>query len=326
MLHRPNWPVRRLALRMEDQTAHGLRTRTTSTVRDYRPMLRCVAKGEVRWQLAQLRRLRGMTQSKLAASMNVATQAVSRWETGHSDVALDNIQPLACALDLTVERLHRVLDNVDDELSGGTGETETIQRLVPEWLTAYVAQEQSASRIQSYESNVVHGLLQTRDYAQVVASESDYTRGRASSRTDKLVQLRLRRQAALTRAVEPLELEVVMSETTLRTRVDGRETMHHQLRHIVDMADLPNITIHILPFSSGYHTATRGSFTLLTFPWEAESSPTTGYTESYIGGNYIDTRYQIDHFAILYRHLRQMALTPSDSIKFVQQVAEEYVR
>ena len=282
---------------------------------------------ERRWQLAKLRKLRGFSQPALAKLAHVAPQTVSRWETGTSEVDLTNLQPLATALNVTLQRLHKVLRNEDDELGddGSTGESENFQRLVPEWLTAYVGQEQSASRIQSYESNVVHGLLQTRDYAHVVASESDYTRGKAN-RADKLVKLRLRRQAALTRDVEPLELEVVMSETALRTKVDGRETMHHQLKHIADLTDLPNVTVYVLPFSSGYHTATRGSFTLLTFPWETETEPTTVYTESYISGSYLDAQYQIDYFTSLYKRLRQMSLSPSDSIKFIHQVAEEYVR
>lgn len=288
-------------------------------------MLALVANGgERRWQLAKLRKLRGLSQPKLAALVHVAPQTVSRWETGTTDIDLTNLQPLADALDVTLERLHKVLLNEDDELSDVGSSSEVLQRLVPEWLTAYVGQEQSASRIQSYESNVIHGLLQTRDYAHVLASESDYARGRAN-RTDKLVKLRLRRQAALTRWSEPLALEVVLSETALRTKIDGRETMLHQLKHVADVTDLPNVTIRVLPFSSGYHAATRGSFTMLTFPWETETEPSTVYTESYLGGSYVDAQYQIDYFASLFDHLKEMSLSPSDSIKFLHQVAEEYM-
>jgi hypothetical protein len=129
------------------------------------------------------------------------------------------------------------------------------------------------------------------------------------------------RQAAVTRRDNPVELAVILSEGVLRLEVGDRQTMHAQLRHLATMAERPNITVNILPFASGPHTAMRGKFAFLSFPWETQS---TLFLESYSGSTYVESQREIDRFTTLYRRLHSMSLSPDESIDFIHRLAKEH--
>ena len=56
-------------------------------------------------------------------------------------------------------------------------------------------------------------------------------------------------------------MRVVFNEAVLCRVVGGPEVMRKQIRHVINTAQLPNVTIQVLPFSIGFHPAMTGSFT-----------------------------------------------------------------
>src|SRR5947209_17514159 len=70
--------------------------------------------------------------------------------------------------------------------------------------------------------------------------------------------------------------------------VGGPEVMRSQIRHVIDTAQLPNVTVQVLPFSVGYHPAMIGSFAALRFP----ETPTmnTVYVQIQGGALYVEKR------------------------------------
>ena len=97
---------------------------------------------------------------------------------------------------------------------------------------SYLGLESVATTLQTYETTLVHGLLQTPDYARAMlrAARPELL----EHEIDQLVQFRLRRQEVLTRAdPPPLTLWSVMDEAVLRRHVGGRETMHAQLQRLI---------------------------------------------------------------------------------------------
>src|SRR5690606_31549364 len=79
---------------------------------------------------------------------------------------------------------------------------------------------------------------------------------------DRLVQNRAQRREILTRE-DPPQVDVVLGEAALRRQVGGRKVLRAQLEHLRTVAALPNVTMQVLPFSSGEHAALDTSFTLL---------------------------------------------------------------
>jgi transcriptional regulator with XRE-family HTH domain len=269
-----------------------------------------------REQLAARRRELGLSQEQLAQELHVATGTYARWERGEAT-------PLVGFRPRLAERLRVSLSELDVWLNESTDGSVEIARLRAQ-VSVYVSMEQSATRLDAYEPHYFHGLLQTSDYAHALAQESAY-RSDDSEEAKRYVEQRMDRQAALTRARDPLELNVIVSESALLTQVGGPATMETQLEHVVRMLDRPNVDVRVQPFTSGPHAATRGAFAFLSFPWGP--SPGVVYLESYVGGaSYIEAQHEIERFSSLYERLSRRVLSREESIDLLRRRAKEQTR
>ena len=113
----------------------------------------------------------------------------------------------------------------------------------------YVELEWDASSIYAFESRVVHGLLQTPDYARAILRTA-WVGQRTASEIDRLVDVRLRRQEAL-KPAHGLMLHCILDESALYRVVGSREIVRRQIDHLVDLAAEEHIDVRILPFSAG---------------------------------------------------------------------------
>lgn len=130
----------------------------------------------------------------------------------------------------------------------------------PEYV-AFLAYESTASVIRNFEPLVVPGLLQIEEYAHEVLAE---IKGPDKRTVDRLVDLRMERQELLNRPDSP-SLHFIMDEAVIRRAIGGPDTMRRQLRHIVETAQQPNITIRIVPFSHGMYPRLRVPYVLFEF-------------------------------------------------------------
>ncbi|RSS98601.1 DUF5753 domain-containing protein, partial [Streptomyces sp. WAC05374] len=135
--------------------------------------------------------------------------------------------------------------------------------VLPTWFQAYVGLEEAAARIRTYEVQFVPGLLQTKEYARAVVTAG--SAGISSDEIARRVDLRLERQRVLDRPDGPF-FWAVIDEAALRRPIGGAEVMRAQLEHLADLMRQPNITIQIMPFSFGGHSAEGGAFSILRFP------------------------------------------------------------
>ena len=132
---------------------------------------------------------------------------------------------------------------------------------------AFIGLEAEATSVLQWQTHVVPGLLQTREYAwQIFAGYQD-VRALPPTVIERRVQTRLIRQQLLT-ADPPLALAVVLDESVLRRQWGDRAVMYEQLQHLAAASELPNVTLQVLPlegrkgslpglsryFSSGWHT------------------------------------------------------------------------
>jgi transcriptional regulator with XRE-family HTH domain len=181
-------------------------------------------------------------------------------------------------------------------------------------LERYLALEADARLIESFEPIVVHGLLQTEDYARAILQVLS-----ASTRRDvleRVIEVRLRRQRRLYVAEEPLSLRVVLDEAVLRRPIGGDGVMQRQLRRLLDDGARDNVDIRVLPFHSGAHTAVAGSFVLLDFPETAVHDLV--YIESHLGNVYLEKDGDVATYTRLFRSLADSALTPADSAALIE--------
>ena len=66
-------------------------------------------------RVAQLRKMKGITQAQLAEMLNVSNKTISRWETGDGYPDISLLKPLAIALGVSIDYL---LGNENDENNG----------------------------------------------------------------------------------------------------------------------------------------------------------------------------------------------------------------
>lgn len=137
----------------------------------------------------------------------------------------------------------------------------------------YLRMEDEASTKSEFQLGYLPDLLQTEDYARQVFSHSGRNRTPEEIETD--VEIRMRRQKRLF-GNPPLILHALVHETALHQGIG-----HNQLKQLVDRAQLPNVTLQIVPNGRTVHEGLRGSVVLLSFPDNQE--PDIAYTDTTLG-------------------------------------------
>ncbi len=202
-----------------------------------------------------------------------------------------------------------------------TGKAPT-RTALPTGFGIYVGLEAEAASLRVYEAQVVHGLLQTEDYARAVMST--VRRRQTPEEIDGLVGLRMQRQGVLTRP-DPLELWIILDEAVLRRMVGPSQLMRAQLDHLYEASQWPNVTLQILAFGSGLHVGMGGPFAIIEFPERFD--PDVVYTEGVTGQAYIEERDREVHArSEAFDLLRATALPPAESVRLIRSVSAESVK
>lgn len=270
---------------------------------------------------AELRRHRetaGFTIEQVAEYLGCSTSKISRLETGQIGSSPNDIREIL--------RLFRVAEPTVGELVEVAKETRQRgwwQRHSTVLTSDFVAFEQAASLIRSYEAQCVPGLLQTEEYArQLLAGGRELLVRDDESHTyiERRLQVRMQRRSLLTRA-DPVQFWCVIDEAALLRPVGGPATMRGQILHMVAMSELDNVTIQVLPLRVGAHPGMDGSFTILRFPHDSE--PDAVYVTTATGGAFQEKPEHLTRMVNLFQQLTSLALAPEDSITFLRSMWKE---
>ncbi|MFD6279789.1 Scr1 family TA system antitoxin-like transcriptional regulator [Streptomyces sp. NPDC060209] len=199
-----------------------------------------------------------------------------------------------------------------DQLLGTKGALETAVDnmpevdLIPAWAEQYMDLEREALALSWFENQVLPGLLQTESYARAVfRSKVPVISGHE---IDAQVAARTDRQSILHRPVPPT-VSFVISEATLRDRLGGDEVYVETLHHLLTCADLPGITLQVMPFGRHTHAALAGPFILLETP----DYQHLAYTETQRGSQLVSDPDEVSILAQKYAMLRTQALNTEDT-------------
>ncbi|OZV83105.1 transcriptional regulator [Micromonospora echinospora] len=277
-----------------------------------------------------LRKSAGLTMEQAAERLDRARATLHRIESGAESVRFRKAD---------VEQMLRLYDAPPEEceillaMAAATRENKNwwhdyIGSGLPRWFQLYVGLEASASSIRQYEAELVPGLLQTRAYAEQVfrtpGGSVDH-----EERTEHRLALdaRAERQRLLTRFAPP-QLDVMISEAVLRRAAGSGQIMSEQIRQMIKAAELPNVTIRVVPFSAGLHAgAMSGSFSILDFPRDATGDPlepTVTYHETATGAVYLDKPHETTVYNAIWTELAGCALDEAASRTVLEQIEKEY--
>lgn len=182
----------------------------------------------------------------------------------------------------------------------------------------YIALESDAVRVRSWAPCVVPGLLQTPEYARevITATNTSATPGQV----DALVEVRRARQAVLDRPDGALGVWAVVHESVLHQRfARSPGVMAAQLRHLRDAADLPGVTVQVMPLSSPPHPGLAGPFSVVAF---APPMPDVVLVENLLGNVYLEDPQTAPAFAEAFERVVATALAPDDSLALIARLEE----
>jgi transcriptional regulator with XRE-family HTH domain len=183
---------------------------------------------------------------------------------------------------------------------------------------SYVALEDEASEIRSWDPQLIHGLLQQEAYARSVIGSGRMIQ--SPTEIDRRVSARKARQALLERA-NPPRLYAVLDEGAIRRPIGGPEVMKSQLESLLRMGERPHVTIRIVPFTTGSHAGLDGRFTLLSFPDPAD--PDIAYIDGTMGDVYVESSVETTQHRSRFDRIVEAALSPEESAHLIGEAAKE---
>ena len=201
-----------------------------------------------------------------------------------------------------------------DEALGTGGHLTRVWPLVgmlPTWFRKYVELEATATKIQTFETQLIPGLFQTEGYMRALFQPvwSD------TSETD--IASRLDRQRILDRA-DPPRMWAIIDESALRRPYGGPDVMKTQLIRLADLAG-PRIVLQVLPFAASALTSMDSPMTILS---HTEGSDVI-YFEGLGIGQLITQPTEVAQVQHWYDMARAVALSPGDSLELIKKIMEE---
>ncbi len=254
-------------------------------------------------QLKLWRETAGLTQAEFGAAIGYGEELVSCVERGR--------------------RIPRpeYLDAADEVLGAG-GKIAAMKRDVaevryPKKVRDLKNLEAEATELRAYNNTVIHGLLQTEGYvrASVATRRPPFT----EDEFEQHVAARLARQDILTESA-PLRLfSFVQCESTLRRPIGGRMVMRRQLERLLEVGQLRNVDLQVLPLDREDNAGLAGSFRLLRL----RDGGTVGHNEVQLVSRVITDPKEVQVLDIRYGTIRAQALTPRKSLAFIEKVLGE---
>ncbi|QIJ66589.1 helix-turn-helix transcriptional regulator [Streptomyces sp. JB150] len=252
-------------------------------------------------QIKAWREQAGLKQAELAAAIGYGEEMVS-----------------------SVERARRIprpefLDKADEVLGAGgklAAFKEDVERArYPKKVRDLAKLEGEAVELGAYDNQQIHGLLKTPEYAHAL-----YAMRRPAYTEDEIerhVAARMARKTVFERVPRP-QLSFVQEEVTLRRPIGGRMVLRRQLEHLLEISKLRHVSVQVMPTDCEDHAGMAGPLRLL----KLQTGKTLGHWEAQLYSRVISDPKEAQILEIRYGMIRAQALTPQESLAFIEKVLE----
>jgi uncharacterized protein DUF5753 len=160
----------------------------------------------------------------------------------------------------------------------------------------------------------VPGLLQTPGYAREVLAAG----GLKGEELEQQVEARMGRRELLNGDDAP-PFRTILSEAVLRTPLRDTGEWRGQLECLGEVAERAGVVVQVLPFSAGLHGLMGADMWYLLL----SDGRTVAYTENGYRGELIEEVGPVQRLQQTYDAVRDLALSPVESRKFVLRMLEE---
>lgn len=269
---------------------------------------------------SELRRLResaGLKLDDVSGRSELSMSKISRVEKGALGIRTDDLNLLLDLYGLDDgdrrDALHMLARHAKTR-----GWWQTYRDVISPAYADLISLEADARAMQTYESTLIPGLLQTAEYAR--ATIEAIRMDSQPEEVDALVSVRLARQSVLSRR-GPMELWVVIHEAALRPRVkSAAQMMKDQLQRLLDHSRLPHISIQVLPLDAPPHVGMSGSFTVVGFPESSDLDVVL--LENLTSALYVEEPAEVSRYSGAFERLRAAALPFDESADLIAQLKD----
>jgi len=268
-------------------------------------------------RLRALRDERRISRSAAGDAIRASRSKISRLEAGRHRFKPRDVADLLTLYGVTDEAERATLLALAEEANSPAW-WQHFNDVVPIWTRAYLGAEQAASLVRCFEVQRVPHLLQTPDYAR--ASLRLAHSGAGGAEIDRRVRLRMTRQRILRRR-PAAQLWAVIDEAALRRPVGGISTMRGQLRHLIEICRLPQVTVQVMPFLAGGHAGEAGPVTILRLP--GGRLPDMVYLEQRVTALYPDRPTEIECYWDVMNRLVVEAESPEETPTILHRILQE---
>ncbi len=268
----------------------------------------------LRTELLAARQDSGLTQQQVAEAMDWSLSKMNRIEKAKSGIGTNDLKELLRHYGITdrepVEQLLALA-----RAAKQSPWWKSYSDVAPPGLLDLMNYESASSAVSQWEIAYVPGILQTEKYASAVLQV--FHGEESEERVQRLVELRTKRTQLLTRENAP-DFSFVLDESVIRRQVGSHLVMRQQFQHLINVIDLRNVRIQVVPFTAGIHRGMAGAFEVVQF----EDTPDENIVflegqRDFISGDSEDTRNYLEIFS----HITDMALDQENSLKLLTEAA-----
>jgi transcriptional regulator with XRE-family HTH domain len=273
---------------------------------------------------AELRHLRehaGVSGDEVAARLGWSGSKVSRIETHRTGIKSADLDLLLNFYDVADDQRAQLRALADEQ--DARGWWSVYASTFPAGYIAYIGLEDAAYSVRCWSPELIHGLLQTEDYAGAATRVAygdppPVPPGEIQRRIDA----RLRRQAMLGHP-DSKHFSFVLDEAALRHHFGTPTIMRAQLLQLERVSRLPNVTLQVLAFS-GLYPIGPGGFALLDFAPVHGVKPTdVVYMEHLTGNSFVEDEAEAYEYRLAYERLTAEALDEDASRRLIRKVARD---
>ncbi|MFF1303382.1 Scr1 family TA system antitoxin-like transcriptional regulator [Streptomyces sp. NPDC058307] len=203
-----------------------------------------------------------------------------------------------------------------------TGNTGALRKSFPKlarqpglaaWFRQWAGLEATAITLYTYECRLIPGLLQTEAYArqlfldELPPLDDEQIEAQWTARAERQRLLRERPNTAYSFIIE---------EHLLLRRTGGTETTQALIDHLLQVSELRNVEIQVMPLVRESHAGLHGPIRLA----ETSQNQWFAYNEGQLSGVLISDLKAVSVLQRRYARMRSQALTISDSVSLLRRM------
>ncbi|RLL69312.1 helix-turn-helix transcriptional regulator [Streptomyces sp. Z26] len=246
------------------------------------------------------RRRAGLTQEEFAERVPYSVQTIAKIEQGRRFPQPD-----------FVERAEEVLDAFG-ALKGAARHLSR-QPGLASWFRQWARLEAEAVSLYTYECRVLPGLLQTEAYARTLFVNQ------LPPLSDEQIEAQWvarRERQRLLRERPNTSFSFILEEHLFLRRTGGVEVTRELIDHVLELAQLRNVEVQVMPLVRTAHAGMAGPMQLL----ETSAPRWFAYNEAQRGGLFITDSKEISVLQRRYARMRSQALGLEDSLNLLQEM------